>query len=151
VLPFLFDYIFGKFSKDQLLNGLGAFVLSIVICLGFGFANMHYRDYVHWNTQDIVAMQDNETMIISRYSTDSKMYYHFMVDNGDHYKSRRVSQNVSTIRYTDGKPKLEIYKKESTNKFVYFFMPIREYVNDYKYDFYVPKGTIKEEFNVDLN
>jgi hypothetical protein len=150
IFPLLFDYLLGKVSKDKLFNGLCAFVTSMILFIAFSFMNMHFREYEYWYSQDIVAMQDNETMLISRYNADSTLYYYFMVDNGDSYKSRRVDQNVSTIRYTDTNPELKVYKKESTNKFVYFFMPIKEYVNDYKYDFYVPEGTIKEEFNIDL-
>jgi hypothetical protein len=151
LIPFLLDYLLGKISDDALFNALSSFVISAVIFIAFSYMNMSFREYEYQYSQDIVAMQDSETMIISRHSADSELYYYFMVEDEGAYKSRKIDQNESTIRFTEGKPKLEVYKKESTNKFIYFFMPVNSYITDYKYDFYVPEETIKEEFKIDLN
>jgi len=127
-------------------------IISALIFITLSTINMQYREYVKWNEHEVKALQDNETFMISRYSSDSSLYYYYMVKNNDgSYESRKASQDYSSIKYTSETPKVIVYKKEAKSKIVQFFMPIREYVGDYKYVFYVPEGSIEENYNVDLN
>ena len=140
-----------KDTVDEITSGLLCLVVTVILATTMGYANLIMRDYKYFTQREIVALQDNETFIISRYSADSTLYYYYMVNTSEGYKSMKADQENSVIKYTSGEPKVVVHKKESTNKFIYFMFPVKEFVGDYKYEFYLPKGSIKEEFNVDLN
>ena len=156
ILPYVICYMLDKITKtkstaSEIGNGLLSVIITAVIAVVLSLMNMNFREYEYQYAQEIVAVQDSQVTVISRYSSDSDLYYYFMVKDGDGYKSRKVSQEYATIHYTEGNSKVKVYKKESTNKLIQFLIPIETYVGDYKYEFYLPKGSIKEDFNIDLN
>lgn len=156
LIPFVLIFLLSMLIT---IDSMGTFIFRIgtaYLISGIVFAIVvsvaeDYREYEHKYTHNLVALQDSETMIVSRNAGYSQMYYYYMISEGGSYKSKQSDQAESTLRYTDEQPRVEVYKKESNNKFIYFLMPVKTYARDYRYDFYIPEGTIKEEFEVDLN
>lgn len=152
IVPLFYYFILKKITKkeeDEIFKILLVVFLTMVTFIAFNLINMTNRESQFHYSQDLVALQDSEVLITSRFSADSTIYYYFMVRNGDTYKSRQVKQNKSLIRYSKEKPQIKVYKKEARYKVLNWVLP-NEYTNDYRYVFYVPKGTIEEDFNIDL-
>lgn len=126
------------------------YLLSAVIFIVCAVVNLTHYTWEYDYTQKIAAIQDNNAYVISRYSADSTVYYHFMVDNGDHFKPRKVDQKFSIIRESEEEPKVVVYQQKPKNALTYWILPV-EFTDSHKYEFYLPKGSVKQEFNIDLH
>lgn len=148
------SFVLRKFFKhDYLESQLGALALSIVIITAFGYIDMANQKYEYYNTRSIVAMQDSQTYVVSRYNADSEMRYYYLYETGNEtYRSSYAPSNRSSIHVTDSDKgyKVDIYKKQKKIKFFKLILP-KEYVDAYRYDFYIPKDGLVSEFKVDLN
>ena len=100
-------------------------------------------DYHNDNEKQIVAIQDN--IFICRRSTDNLVYTYAYKD-GDGIRTASVDANNAIIVYDIRTQKMTTQKGSFKNWWHWLYaLPTRE-----KYIFYVPQGTIKEEYNIDL-
>jgi hypothetical protein len=108
---------------------------------------------------EIVAMQDSKSYIVSRHSVDQSDRYYYMVKSGDYYQSSWVSQNNTKIFMTDKKPyvvKTYIQERQIHNWFQKDMVRILKFLDydnnnlDRNYEFYIPTGSLVQEFKVDL-
>lgn len=135
-------------SDDELLSLLVSVTVSMLVFVVFNYSTLSLEEYKPYDTRSLVALQDSETLVVSRYSSDSEIYYYYMQQIGNTYHPEKASQSKSVIRYTSDSPVVKVYKKEIPNKFIEFLTFGESH--EYKYEFYLPKGSIEEDFNVDL-
>lgn len=148
IVHLIYRYILKK--KDQLMPALLSVLVSMVTFIVASVSFQVHGSYELYDTRDIVALQDSETLVVSRYSVDSGIYYYYIQKIGDTYHPRQAKQNLSTIKYTDENPTVKVYRQEAPNKIVEFLSYSSGMVGNYEYEFNLPKGTIKEDFNIDL-
>lgn len=122
-------------------------MILFIVCMNTDMGTQIYKPYT---TRSVVAMQDSEAYIVSRYSVDSEMKYYYITESNGIYRTLSAPSNRSIIKHTNEKPKVDIYKKESKYKIFNWILPA-EYVDAYRYEFYIPKGSIKEDIGIDLN
>ena len=124
-------------------GGLITFLVLVLSCI-FGFivpeAEYNYHDD---NERQIVSMQDN--IFLYMRSTD-KLVYTYAYKDGDGIRTYSVKADNSVIMYDNSDAKMITQKGNFKNWWHYLYaFPTRE-----KYIFYVPQGTVKEEYKVDL-
>lgn len=99
-----------------------------------------------YSVEKIVSLGDNN-MTNGRYYMrrgyiESDLYYQYMVDVGDGFKSNKVRSNNATLYYADGNYRVEWYTK--TKKWLYFTK------EETIHKIYIPEGSITDEYSVDL-
>ena len=111
-------------------------------------------DYKKVDESSIIALNDSTGVsgqfFLGSGTVDSEQVYNYAYKDGDEIKVDTKKCNVSSIKYTNDNYKVETYrgKLNSTVYNVLFFgllKPEKE-----KYIFYVPKGSVSENYNVDL-
>lgn len=135
---------------------VGGFCAMIVLSIAYDFDNNEYKLY---DEREIVSIKDNNAFIVSRYSSNSEIKYYYLYRTNGAIKSKQASQDRSLI-YEDVKnkndAKLLVFRKEFNKEFwdnemdwIYdkFGAEVR---TSYSYEFYVPEGTVSQEFNIDL-
>jgi len=152
---FVLGWIINFFTKDWdessnvLVTVIGSFVVTILLFGGLMFYTQDHLSNVLESKHRIYAMQDNQIYIVSRNSVNSSQRYYYMIDTDKGFKSYYAEESKSYINYTTGSPYVEIYKQVyKGNKIIEFL--IKGTVCDSEYNFYVPKGTIKEDYSIDL-
>lgn len=134
-------------SENELEISLATITLIMVAFCAISYSSLGFGEYELYDTRDLVAVQDSETLVVSRYSSDSEIYYYYMQQIGDTYYPKKASQSESVIKYTDDDPIVKVYKLEPPNKIMEL---LSLGSSEYEYEFYLPEGTIQEDFNVDL-
>lgn len=100
-------------------------------------------DYHSDNERQIVAIQDN---IFIRWRSTDNLVYTYAYKDGDVIRTASVDANKSIIMYDNSDTKMITQKGNFKNWWHWLYaLPTRD-----KYIFYVPQGTIKEEYNIDL-
>ena len=127
-----------------MILGIVCSVLIVVITGVIGkVVNESEYDYHNDNEQPIVSLQDN--IFIYRRSTDQFVYTYAYKD-GDGIRTASVRADNSVIMYDNSETKIITQKGNFKNWWHWLYaFPTRE-----KYKFYVPEGTVKEEYSVDL-
>lgn len=130
-----------------------------VIIGGIAFACITLSMPTHWEfgwENKIVALQDNKAYIVSRHNVESSDRYYYMVDYGNgHYKQHWVNQTHSDIYETnDGQNVIKTYVEvmNTGNWFLKDLSKFRKTVlnEKHRWEFYVPKGSVVQDFTVDL-
>lgn len=142
---------------EKILMGITFILISMLLTLIFGIAaigiataNSEVR-YEVTSSKDIIALQDNDSVngnfFLGTGSVNDKMKYVYMVKDNEGYRMETLNANEVTIVYSDEK-KVEIQEARFANKNIglWFGVPM----SDVKYKIYVPEGTIKNEYNIDL-
>ena len=143
------------FNESRLL--IAAFVLNAIAIilsfalLAFGYTQLEEQPWTTSNkpysTEKIVALGDNNLVsgvfyLRSGYLKEG-LYYQYMVKlNNGGYVANKVSSDDTTIFYDDENPRVEWYKKERT----WWFFKEEDTFNK----IYIPKGSITEDYSVDL-
>jgi hypothetical protein len=100
------------------------------------------------STSNIYALQDN--LFLSRKNYNGTFYYYTLENvNGKGKHTEKYSASNSYINYISKgeQPYVKQVKRKIKNKSLYMFYfptPVTEYY------FYIPEGSIVEEYNVDL-
>ena len=122
-------------------------ILSSGIC--GCFCNTEYK---MTNDKPIIALQDNiETngrFFLGSGTVDENSVYYYMTEDEFGYKMDTVDTDSAYIQYSKDKPHIETYTPYFTNDFVEFFTGGCLYGS--RTIIYVPKGSIVENYNVDL-
>lgn len=148
--------------KEWLSNFAVCYLLLGAICVfvgGFALAAITSAMPNKWEygwENKIVAMQDNRAYIMSRHNVEASDRYYYMVDYGNgHYKQHWVNQNNSDIYETSsGRYVIKTYTK-IINPSNWFMKDLERFrsllsVDEHRWEFYVPKGSIVQDFTVDL-
>lgn len=128
---------------------VAGFGLSFIVI--FFWACFAETEYVQYYEREITAINDNSSIsgrfYLSGGRIDEKMVYVYFIKSNGGEKMDQVGADITTI-YTSNNPRIVGYKEVFKNK----FLRSRNFleIGNYKYSIYVPKGTIKNEFNVDL-
>lgn len=136
-------------------DGIGAVIMFIVVgilvsvamsllagLIGCVIFESEY-DYHDDSEKQIVSMQDN--VFIYRRST-SKLIYTYAYKDGDGIRTGNVDADNSIIMYDNSDAKMITQKGNFKNWWHWLYaLPTRD-----RYIFYVPQGTVKEEYNIDL-
>jgi hypothetical protein len=122
-------------------------ILSSGICSCF--CNTEYK---MTNDKPIIALQDNiETngrFFLGSGTIDEDPVYYYMAEDEFGYKMDTVDTDFAYIQYSKDKPHIETYAPYFTNGFVEFFTG--GCISGNRTIIYVPKGSIVENYNVDL-
>ena len=102
-------------------------------------------------TQNLECLQDNNSVnggfFLGTGSVEGKMKYVYYYKDADSlYHMKQIDYANASIKYSDETPKIETYKEEATKDFINYFA--WDYTED-KYIIYIPKGSIKQNFNLD--
>lgn len=103
-------------------------------------------------TLQLESLQDNGSVEGSFYlgsgQIDGTMKYVFYYKDGEYYKLWQADYKYSSIKYSDEKPKAEVFiQKEVKGAFINNFAI--DFVEEPTYIIYVPKGSIKQGFILD--
>jgi hypothetical protein len=130
-----------------ILISLGGVLVSIIPI----FATNPPKEYVKYETAQIIALKDNENIngrcyLMGGY-VDEDLYYSYALQTENGIKIDKVNASEGYIVYSNEKPKIEKYKvKRFKHWYSYLYsIPMGEY-----YNIYVPKGTVTNEYEVDL-
>lgn len=127
---------------------------GIIGCfLGFFIAVCLPTDYEYKNTTyNLESLQDNNTTKGSFFlgcgSIDGKMKYVFYYENGGFYRMEQLDYELVSIKYSNGKPKYNIVQKVPTKAMINRFgIDLNMYSKTYIFE--IPKGSIKNNYNLD--
>lgn len=131
---------------------LSCLVTAMVAFIIFGYSSMFVpTEYEYQFSQEIIAIQDSQTYLISRYNVNSTIKYYYIINYNGGYISQNVPQNNSIIFETNNKPEVKYYKERYKHKISrLIFGEYKEIIGADKYEFYIPTSSIKQEFNIDL-
>ena len=107
-----------------------------------------HRELEGLSTQQYISA-DGKWGMFSGYltaQTDDKYRYYYRESNGS-VKADVANMKNTVIRYTDDEPYLDIHIVEETKRFEWFiFFGNSSTETVYEYDFYVPEGSVIQEF-----
>lgn len=163
---YLMSEIWDKEVKTKYLSGVSAAIASVIMFVIIGglvfvfIADVSVPRKMEYGWENkIIAMQDGTSYIISRHSVDQSDRYYYYVDYGDYYRSHWVRQSNAKIIEVSNQEyiiKTFVEKRQASNWFhedmVRFleFLRFDETNAEKEYEFYVPKGSVKQEFKMDL-
>lgn len=77
-------------------------------------------------------------------SVDSKPVYMYYTDDNGVFELHQLEAKRAYVTYTDGSPQVVLHTDRSTNKWISVFSSL-----NYKYEFQVPRGSVRANFNLD--
>jgi hypothetical protein len=108
--------------------------------------------YVKKSSVNIETLQDNNSVNGSFFlgcgQIEGKMKYVFYYEEKGLYKMCQINYNLVSIKYSEGKPKVNILEIYPTESFINN-IAIDFNVFDKTFIIEVPKGTIKNNYNLD--
>lgn len=138
----LIDYIMASFFG--ILFG-GVLALIVGIMLPMDTYDKHY-------SLDIETLQDNNSVGGSFFlgcgQIEGKMKYVFYYEENGLYRMMQLDYNLVQIKYSDSKPKVNVTENYPSDAFINNFA-IDLDAFDKTYIIEVPKGTIKNNYNLD--
>lgn len=132
-----------------LFGGIIGFAIGIIIALAIPSKMETVID-----TYYLEALQDNNNVSGSFFlgsgSINGEIKYVFYYETDGGYRMEQLSYDKTLIKYTNETPKVEFYRQEQTDAFINkFSVRVRGCGCDSKNIIYVPKGTIKQNYNLD--
>lgn len=102
---------------------------------------------------NIETLQDNSSIngsffLGSGYFEGTMKYVFYYEENG-YYKMKQLNHDRVSIKYTNDKPRFIIIEKTPTNSYINYFAIDEPTKTDVMYIIEVPKGTIKNDYNLD--
>jgi len=101
---------------------------------------------------NIESLQDNNSVegnfFLGCGQIDGKMKYVFYYEENGLYKMMQLDYEKVQIKYTDGKPKVNVTQNYPTEVYINYFALDTD-IFDKTYVIEVPKNTIKNNFNLD--
>lgn len=141
------------------MNDFSDYTFSVVIGILLGFifslfvAIMLPMDtYDKHYSLDIETLQDNNSVsgnfFLGCGQIEGKMKYVFYYEENGLYRMMQLDYNLVQIKYSDSKPKVNVTENYPSDAFINKFA-IDLNVLDKTYIIEVPKGTIKNNYNLD--
>ena len=146
---------------EGFLKGLFAAFIAGILCLGTSGVIAYTSDveYEVTESKEISALVDNErfshtasgSVFLIQSRTDSTLKYSYMYyENGRGYAFDEVDAKSCYINYTDGAPRLDIYRPYFTNEFVKWLLGYSTF-EDCEYVFYLPQNAeVIDSFEIDF-
>jgi hypothetical protein len=143
----------------SLLVAFVYFFIAGVIFAALGSSHIIPKTWEHGWDNKIVGMKDNTAYVVSRHHVDESDRYYYMVDyGGGRYKSHWVSQNMSDIYEVDTGPYVVRTMVQYRDPHNWFQADLTRFVRvlrsdsdlDHKWEFRVPKGSVVQEFKLDM-
>lgn len=123
---------------------IGFFIAFIVSAIGTVISGP--TEFASKNTYDIVSLKDtgsgSKYLFGSAYN--DKLIYRYMVATDEGYETRQVDAKQTLVIYDDNPRVEEGYKVYSNPIHRYFSLPYS------CTKFYVPEGTIEQDYSIDL-
>lgn len=145
----LFGIVIAIFSLKFLcyLGMIGVGLFNMIF--GLGSKELYLYDF------EIQAMKDNHTYVVSRYSGESSLEYHFIREMDGRIHEGHTDASDSSI-IEDGENKVDVYV-EVPRVGSGLFMKLQDWASfdgqiliQKEYVYHVPKGSVERDFNVDL-
>jgi len=138
----LSDYIMSSFIG--ILLG-GALALIVAIILPMDTYDKHY-------SLNIETLQDNNSVsgnfFLGCGQIEGKMKYVFYYEENGLYRMMQLDYNLVQIKYSDGKPKVNVTENYPSGAFINkLAIDLDAFHKTYIIE--VPKGTIKNNYNLD--
>lgn len=131
---------------------LGVLVVTLVICVGVGSIIPANEVYAK-DEMPILALADDpgvsgHTYFLGGSSVNSDMYYYYIIpeEDGGRGLKKVKSENATLYDTEKGEPHITVCHCRNDNPVVRFFFA----TNRDKYKIYIPEGSIKYDFAVDL-
>jgi len=145
-----FDSAWMDFS-EYLFNGMFGCIFGLVVGFIVGFSIPTEKTTVT-DIYQLESISDNSgiagSFFLGSGNIDGVMKYSYYLKSGDEYYLRQTNVNNSVIKYSNTKTILEVKRVEETDYWLnYFSLSIKEQYP--KYIFYIPKGSIKNQYNLD--
>lgn len=145
ILPFLIIFI-------------SYFIVVGVLSIPIANALVPVKYEYGWENK-IISLNDSKAYIVSRRSVDQQDRFYYAVQYNGYVKTHWVNQSNSRIIEVENNPSVKVFvqKRQLKNWFYKDINRILEFVGyddlnlPKRYDFYVPKGTLVQDFSVDLN
>jgi hypothetical protein len=138
----LIDYITSSFI-GILLGGALALIVAIMLPM-----DTYDKNY----SLNIETLQDNNSVsgnfFLGCGQIEGKMKYVFYYEENGLYRMMQLDYNLVQIKYSDGKPKVNVTENYPSKAFINNFA-IDLDAFDKTYIIEVPKGTIKNNYNLD--
>ena len=99
------------------------------------------------------ALQDNGSVhgsffLGSGYVGESMKYVYYSMNGDSSYSLHEVSHRFASVKYTDGPPFMEIHEPKIDKSDFGSRFALRELDNEWRVVFHVPRGSIKNDYNL---
>jgi len=146
VVIFETDHEGWGFPAAVAVIGLGVWLLFSV--------NFPHETYVNKSTE-LVSLGDNTTLegnfFLGTGSIDDEMYYFYYQKDGDGYSFGKTKAAKAVIYYSEDAPRIDDISCERLSRWSWVFDPVGcDLLYDMRDRIYVPEGTIKENYILDL-
>lgn len=154
VFAFLFSGILSLADGDEkcLKTSTIGIIVSLVVCF-FCIGGCIAKDFQPkivedkpFKTEYLYSLSDNNLTngqgYYRRLRIDTDIYYQYMYKSGSGYKHNKVKADSATVFEDDTTPRVEFYSVSQK-----WFIFENRYTT---YKIYVPKATITQDYNVDL-
>lgn len=159
--------------SDNTMPDIGDWISAAAVALVFSFVvggvvggaiTIQIYDVIvptkveHGWTNTIVSMKDNNAYVVSRRNVEQSDRYYYMVAYDGYYKSHWVNQSRSRIYEVDNGPYViktnvevrqprNFIERDMVTALNWFFDSANL---DHSWDFYVPKGSVVQDFVLDM-
>jgi len=146
----LLEWIFGIFTTI-LTMGL-VFILCVLVCVGISHTVPEEAQQIEMtDTTKIIALKDNQNTsghfyLMGGY-VDSDLYYYYAKTTPYGYKTDKVKADECFVVYTDENPHIDTYEAVKFYDWWRYIYAIPVHVH---YVIFVPDGTVREAFDIDL-
>lgn len=101
----------------------------------------------------IVALKDDKgtrgSFLLGSGYIEDELYYYYFEETNDGLKKKKLRASDCYIKYDD-KPRVIKYTHTGYKKAYHYIYAIPEVIHGTYYVIYVPKGSVTNEFNIDL-
>jgi hypothetical protein len=146
------EYKYGCWSDwfDYIMMGIIGTFTGFILSLTLAFmlpADTEIKTY----TYKVESLQDNNSIsgdfFLGCGQIEGKMKYMFYYEVNGMYKMKQIDYENVSIKYSNTTPKVEQFRREHTDAFINNFAI--DFCGDSDYIIHVPKGTIKQNYNLD--
>lgn len=155
LIGFGVSYGYGDF-EDFIFAFIQAVIYSVVVFFIVGFGGIFPSSSpVKHSETEITALKDNPStngsFFLGTGYVSSNQYYFYIEQTEKGKKMQKVSVSESYVNEVEGvKPKVETYWKKYNSKIARFMYGDYAIFSSDEYIFYVPKDTVTNEFNIDM-
>lgn len=148
------DYFFSwadKLGAIIIQGFIGAFVSFIISTIVGVIIYSNYSHFTKIEEKQIIALSDsygaNGSFFLGSGRLENSMKYIYVTKNNEEMNMQTVDVDEVSLIYSNDK-KAEKYQTQLSEKMEFWFGS--ELAREEKYKIYIPEGSIKQEFNVDL-
>lgn len=144
---------FDKIMISFLTLGCTALVVGVFCFILLGLSSAFAESsYIKTSESKIIALQDNSSAVGSFFLgsgiVEGSMQYTYMTKENEEMQMHTLKIDEATLIYSS-EPRIEKYEKIFDSKVIRFLFG-RQPIGDTVYKLYIPEGTVKESYNVDL-